>query len=219
MQTLPWLASTGNPDRDRIAAWRTRTSARLVSGPVAEPVDLAFAKAHGVIDHDDADPVLALRLTAAREWVERYLGRACMAQTWEQTVLDGDVTHVGPIFLTPVPVISVTSVTSYNAAGAPTVMSSAGYSLDATSAPARLLLTEGSAWPSGLRTFNSLIVRYVAGYGTDGTNPEAVPATIRQAILLLASEFNERIEAASEQELVEVPFGIRCLLDPYRVFA
>jgi uncharacterized phiE125 gp8 family phage protein len=215
MLTLPWV--TGNADRDRITAWRTRTAVTRVIGPDNEPVDLAFAKLHGVVPQTTMDGQIELRLRAAREWAERYTGRAFLRQTWDVTVLDGDLTHPGPILLPVVPAISVVSVTSYNAAGTGTVMSSAGYFLDKVSVPARLLLVEGTSWPSGLRTFNSLVVRYLAGYGTDGTDAEQVPESIRHAILLLGSEFNERLEAATDLKLEEVPFGIRALLDPYRV--
>jgi uncharacterized phiE125 gp8 family phage protein len=216
MQSVPWLAQELSPDRQRINAWRVRGMSSLVTAPTAEPVDLAFFKTHGRIDTAADDAVTTFRLKAARRWAERYTGRAFMQQTWSWTLLDGDITQVVPILLPVVPVISVSSVTSYNGAGTPTVMSSAGYFLDAVSTPARLLLTEGSVWPSGLRQFNSLVVQYVAGYGTD---PNLVPEEIRQAILLLASEWYERVEATTDLGLAEIPFGIRALLDPYRVAA
>jgi uncharacterized phiE125 gp8 family phage protein len=217
MLTIPWTSE--GAERDRITAWRTRGASTLVTPPTLEPVDVDFAKLHGKIDVDTDDPLVEFRYQAAREFLERYTGRACMAQTHEWTILDGDIVHTGPIFLPVCPVISVTSVTSYDAAGAGTVMSSAGYFLDKTSAPARLLLNDGYAWPSGLRRFNSLVVRYLAGYGTDGTNPDLVPFALRQAILLLASEWHERIEGTSDLSLEEMPFGIRALVDPYRVCA
>lgn len=218
MLTVPWV-SADLPDRARITPWRTRGVSTRVLAPTIELVDLTFAKTHGKITADDDDQVTDFRLKAAREWIERYTGRAFMAQTWDWTILDGDITHAGPILLPVVPVISVTSVTSYSPAGAPTVMGSASYFLDAASSPARVLLNEGVAWPSGLRLHNSIVVRYLAGYGPAGTDPEQVPVAIRQAILLLASEWNERIEASTDLELFDVPFGVRALIDPYRVSA
>jgi len=217
MLTLPWATSTVVPDRDRITAWRTRGVSTRVVAPTFEPVDLEFVKLHSRIDTTDGDAVVEMRIQAAREWCERYTGRAFLKQTWDWTITDSDITHAGPILLPVVPVISVVSVTSYDAAGTGTVMSNTLYFVDTASVPARVLLNEGSSWPSGLRLHNSLIVRYLAGYGTDGLDPEQVPVAIRQAILLLASEFNERNEAATDLKLAEVPFGVCALLDPYRV--
>lgn len=218
MFSVPW-ASTGFPDRDRITTWRTRSIPTIVTAPVLEPIDLEFVKAHSRITIGDGDAVTQLRLQAARAWIERYTGRAFMRQTWDLTITDGEITDAGPILLPMAPVISVTSVTSYSTTGVGTVMSNTLYFLDATSAPARLLLNDGATWPSGLRAHNSLVVRYIAGYGTDGNDPEQVPFEIRQAILLLAAEWNERIEAATDQTLAEIPFGVRVLIDPYRVSA
>lgn len=226
MLTLPWLASESSPDRRLLAAWRTRGVSTRVTAPQVEPIDLPTAKAQSGITLDANDALTEFRLRAAREWVERYTGRGCMRQTWDWTLIDSDIPHGGPILLPVAPVLSIVSVTSYNAAGTGTVMSNTLYFLDEVSSPARLLLTEGAAWPSGLRTHNALVVRYLAGYGRhatdpllDGTDPEQVPAPLRQAILLLAAEWNERREAATDRETTEVSFGIRALLDPYCVWA
>jgi uncharacterized phiE125 gp8 family phage protein len=215
MLTLPWV-STGIADRDRITHWRTRGASTRVTAPTVEPVDLLFARAHSRITDDAEDAQTDLHVSAAREWLERYTGRAFLQQTWDWTISDGDITHAGPILLPIVPVMSVTSVTSYNAAGSGTVMSNTLYFLDTASAPARLLLNEGASWPSGLRQHNSIVVRYVAGYGA---TPDLVPLPIRQAILVLAAEWHEAREASVDSERYEVPFGVKALVDPYRVSA
>lgn len=81
--------------------------------------------------------------------------------------------------------------------------------------PGRIVLdTDVGFWVPNPRTYSTLTVLYTAGYGTA---PDDVPAVFRHVIMLLASEFSERLEAATDQKLMEVPFCMR-LLDPYVVY-
>lgn len=200
----------------RLAAWRANGVSTLVTAPVTEPVSVSTLKLHSRITSNEMDDVLLpLRITAARQWVEHYTGRALITQTWRYTI-DALPTYGTSILLPWVPLISVTSITTYDTTNVSAVMTSTDYLVDVATEPARVVLNAGFSWPSGLREAGGAVIVYVAGYGDAEEN---VPAPIRHAILLLAAEWNERIEATTDLKLAEIPIGIRALLDPYRVAA
>ncbi len=203
-------------DRERLDAWRTRGVSKLVTPPDVEPLDVDLLLRHSNRDDNirlDAD-LMPLRIQAAREFVERYTGRALITQTWSYTV-DWLTDWSGYLLLPRVPLIDVTSITTTDSENVAAVLATSTYRVEAQSEPGRLVLNTGTSfWSSAPRQYSSLAVVYRAGYGAAAEN---VPATLRHVIMLLASEFSERLEAASDLTLGEVPFGIRSLLDPYVV--
>ena len=196
----------------RLAPWRAQGASTLVTPPVGDPVSVESFKRHSRIPSND-DTLLPMRITAARQWVERYTGRALLNQTWRLS-LDAPPECSQPILLPVVPLVSVTSITSYDYLHAATVLVSTNYYVDTARAPARVYLNSGSAWPTNLRSWGGLVIDYVAGYGAA---PDDVPAPLLQAIYLLAAEWNERLEAASDLKLEEIPLGVKALCDPYMV--
>lgn len=174
-------------------------------------------KLHARLNDSDADvDLIPLRIQAATEWAENYTGRAFLQQTWSYTMdrlVDGTV----PVLLPRVPVLSIVSVKTYDSVNVETTVDPAVYRLDADGVPGKLFLAANSPgyWATDPRFYGGMVVEYLAGYGTDA---EAVPASIRHAVLLLAASFCERLEADTDLKLSEVPFGIRALLDPYKVW-
>lgn len=61
-------------------------SARLVTPPTLEPVSLAEAKAHMVLEASLDDALVLRLIAAARAHVEQVCWRALMLQTWELTL-------------------------------------------------------------------------------------------------------------------------------------
>jgi hypothetical protein len=59
-----------------------------VTPPDGEPVDLASMKRHlrTFTSATDEDADITAHITAAREWVEDYTGRALLDQTWKLTL-------------------------------------------------------------------------------------------------------------------------------------
>ena len=56
----------------------------LVTPPQYEPVSLDEAKDHLRVTASDDDVRITGYITAARKWVENYLGRALITQTWDK---------------------------------------------------------------------------------------------------------------------------------------
>ncbi len=119
------------------------------------------------------------------------------------------------------PVLTVTTVKTYDTADAATTLSSTVYQLDAVSWPARVTLRSGQSWltssATSLRDVNSVEVTYTSGYGSSRT---AVPGALRQAIMLLVGSLWEHREqvivAQFAGQFLELPFGYKELTAPYR---
>src|SRR5215469_16680870 len=58
----------------------------LVTPPAVEPVLLADAKGQARIDTTDDDTLVTNLITGARQWAERYTGRAFITQTWQMAL-------------------------------------------------------------------------------------------------------------------------------------
>src|SRR5690554_3221374 len=96
--------------------------------PAITPVSLAEAKAQCRVDHDEEDGLIMALVESATAHLDGYsgiLGRALCEQTWRQ---DFDGMH-GCLRLPLAPVISITSITTRNAAGQIATVDSDDYAL------------------------------------------------------------------------------------------
>lgn len=181
----------------------------VYTAPVVEPVTVDEAKLHLRVDSTDDDIVIETVIQEAREWIEESYSLALITQTLDYYLdeyPESDVMTL-PVF----PLQSVTSVTSISPAAAESVFASSNYAVDAVSQPGRIRLVSGASWPSDdLRVVNGVRVRYLAGYGVAG---RTVPSHVRKAMLLLIGHLYENREATREKALMEVPFGVKALLN------
>jgi uncharacterized phiE125 gp8 family phage protein len=204
-----------------------------VTTPAAEPVSLADAKAHLRLDTDDEAGLLSLLIAGAREVAETVTERALVTQTWRMSLdswceRDGWRERVEPC-LAPVagrvsgriavelpkpPLVSVGSVTTYDEAGVGTLWEPAAYFVDRTGAPGRIVRLRGAPWPVPGRAAGGIEIVFTAGYG----GPEAVPAALRQAILLLVAHWFENREPTPPRTIgAPIPASVYGLLAPFRV--
>jgi uncharacterized phiE125 gp8 family phage protein len=137
-----------------------------------------------VTDHDARIEEL---IDSAEEEFFDYCNRPLMQSTWER-YLDEFPYDTEPIYL-PAPLGSVVSVKYKDPEGVERTMDSGLYVLDTVSAPARLLLASGAAWPGTCGDANDVVIRFVAGYA----NSAAVPRKIRNGLhLYIAHHFSNR---------------------------
>lgn len=172
-----------------------------VTEPEIEPVTLAEAKRH-LGEFEDVttrdDDVTAL-ITAAREWVEDYTGRALIDQQWRLTfgdaaTVDAVTTPTVPnmatealgteIYLRKSPALSIVSFVSVAADGTTTAVDADDYELrEADGKWPRIVALNGAAWTSGVYR---LVFR--AGYADRDASPaegaEVVPNRFKQAMKL-----------------------------------
>ena len=154
--------------------------ARLVTGPIVEPVTLAQAKAALLYDRDDQDAFLGTLISSARERCEQFTGRAFGVQTWELG------TEARPVVELPYPpLVSVASVTAYplEIAAPAVVLPTTAYAVDDFSTPGRVAfdLAAVQAAAGALRAVVPMVIQYTAGTDT-------APSSIQQAVLELVRD-------------------------------
>lgn len=181
----------------------------LVTGPAAEPVTLAEAKAHLRVDIADDDALISSLITAARGQLEGDTRRAFVTQTWDYTL--GSFPPARKLDLPLPPLASVTSITYKDAEGNVSTFPSANYVVDTSEVFGRIVLKDGYTWPSTiLWPAAAVTVRFVAGYGTAA----AVPQTAKQALLLLVGHWYENRETVIAAGVLarEVPMAYERLM-------
>ena len=185
---------------------------KLITAPTVEPVTLSEVKAHCVISHDDDNALLAMMISAAREYGEALTGRSWAEKTLE-LILDG-FPGTSIIELPMSPINPVTSVKNLDADGVEQTMPSADYVADIESMVGRIVAEE---WPETKETVNAVRIRYTAGWST-----ATVPVTIKHWLLIRVAtmyEHREALSMVSNQRLVEsIPRNfVDGLLDQYTI--
>lgn len=194
-----------------------RTSLTLVTAPVAEPVTTQEAKDWLRVGGATEDTLIDSLVTAARQKAEEFLRGALVDTTFDYGLdqLPGTDRIVLPVS----PLSSVTSVTSYDEASVSTVFASSKYHVDTLSKPGRVVLINGETWPTDLRPWMGLVIRFVAGYGAAATD---VPVWAKKAIeRTVATWFENREDLMTtggvNLEKLELPLSAMGILAPYRV--
>jgi hypothetical protein len=189
----------------------------LVAPPATMPLTLEEAKQHLRLDAADTadDALVATLVRAATAAAERFTGRALLAQTWdlfldrwppgaEEPLWEGRrigadlVPHPRAIALPLPPLRAVVHVKTYDDADAATTWDAANYFVDTASAPGRLALRGGRAWPLPGRTANGIEIRFDAGYGEAVADvPEPLRQGLRQLLAWLYENRGDGMEAAA----------------------
>ena len=193
----------------------------LVTPAVGNVIDDATAKLHVKLDSDEDNALLLLYRDAAEDNIAKYLHRALLASTWDYT-LDG---FPGSVFrsglwrqaeIVPplMPFTGVTSLKYLDADGVETTLAAEDYIVDTGAKPGRITPAAGETWPTTqVDRPNSVTLRFTAGYA----NPEAVPASIRAAILLrMGTLYAQREDVITGTIATPLPSVVTSLLSPYR---
>lgn len=167
----------------------------VVSPPALPAVSIAELQAHARLDDTGDDADLLAKIAAAVEYVEASTGRALVTRTVRETMLG--FPDSGRASLAVSPAISVASITVDGTALAASAYSLAGDTLSI---------------PGGVDAASAVVVTYTAGYGA---SPAAVPADLRQAVLMLAAHWlrsREGVTVENDQALTELPHSVAAIL-------
>jgi uncharacterized phiE125 gp8 family phage protein len=183
------------------------------TAPAAEPVTTTEAKDWARVSISDDDTLVDALVASARAMCEAYTGRAFVNTTFTMSM---DDFPSATVFEMPrAPLGSVTSITYTDATGTTgQTMSSGDYIVDTTSEPGRVALAYNASWPDTYDEIDVIAIVFVAGYGAAAS---AVPDAIKTAIKELVAFWYGNREAATDLSLDALPFGVKALLDPYRV--
>jgi len=158
----------------------------LLAGPAEEPVSLAEAKAFLRVDDAAEDALITTLIGAARLHVEGVTGKALIAQSW-RIVLD-DWPASREVRLPVAPLIAVTAIVATDDNGGSHEIGLSQF----RSGPDRLIVPRVVVGMPRLQERQGLEIDYVAGFGTE---PEVVPADLRQAVLGLVAHWHEHRDA------------------------
>lgn len=176
--------------------------ARVIDPPSMEPVTVAELKEQLRQDHDYEDALIAAKISAARRHVENLTGLVLAQATFEVAL---DRFPAAEIAIPKTPLVSVESVAYTAPGGAELTVNPSLYVV----ASDRGWIVPTGKWPDTMRAINAVRVRFVAG-------AEAIPETLREAILQLAAYWYENREVATEEQHVPVPFSVRELVNEER---
>ncbi|QEL23038.1 hypothetical protein FQV39_11010 [Bosea sp. F3-2] len=177
--------------------------------PTAEPVTLTEARQFLRLDLNDEDDLLATLITAARLMIEAAAGRCLIEQPW-RIVLDRWPGN-GEIRLPLSPIARIEAARVYDVLGAPQPVAAAALTLDRSADPPLVRVT--GELPEIGRNHGAIEIDIVAGYGATAA---AVPAPLRQAVLILAARwFEERGDVAS-RDARALPSAVAALVAPFR---
>ncbi len=183
---------------------------KIITAPTDEPITLDEAKDHLRVYIDDDDSVISEQITSARVWVEQYLGRALLTQTWEVYFNEFPACIEIPF----PPLQSVTSIKYIDSDGVEQTLDAGEYNVHIQNEPGIIVLAYGKSWPSIRYELNAIAIRFVTGWATAAD----IPGPIKSAMLLLIGHLYEHREQATIGiQVNEIPFGIEALLFPYRM--
>lgn len=183
---------------------------KVIEQPKIEPVSIGEVKTQLGIDDTRSDDLIARRIVEARKWAEEYTGRAFITQTREKRWDCFVDEHECPSALT---VVSLKYIDPY---GVETTLSAENYVLDTYPMIPYVRAVYGLGWPSIRSERNVVRIQYTAGYGPKSSDVEPL---IREAIILLVGHWmNFQPQAESGISMSRIPFAVRDLLDPYKLY-
>jgi uncharacterized phiE125 gp8 family phage protein len=179
--------------------------------PAADLIAIAEACRHCRVELDEQAEITPL-IEAATSYLDGYdgiLGQALVNQTWAQS-FDRFCTYNR---LPLEPLVSITSVTYYDADNAQQTLSTDVYTFRTDDLGPFVTLKSSQTWPTVYYRQDAVTITAVYGFGAAGTD---VPRAIRQAALQIISHWNENREAVGSDRLSEMPLSACELLAPYR---
>ncbi len=200
---------------------------QISTAPTQEPLTLQEVKDYLRVEDSTDERIIRPYIETARRFAEEHLGRSLMTQTITQFI-DGYDEMEDPLFegfrtgpyltyyknyitLARPPVVSVSSISTFNDEDTETTFASTRYYLDNVREPSRVVLRNGETFPTALRVANAIKIVYVSGY----TSPYAVPEPIRLGMLQhIAHMYEHRGDMYSAQAY---PPSMQKLYAPYVV--
>lgn len=181
--------------------------------PATTPVSLEEAKAQCRVDHDFDNALITSLIGAAVSHLDGWtgiLGRCLITQTWRQDFDGFNRCLRLPLF----PVASITGVKYDDATDTEQTVASGNYDLLVDDLGAFVRFKSDFAFPAIDDEKPAVRIAYVAG-----DDPANVPASLRQAILMLVGHWyanSDAVVVGPTVASVELPFAVNALIAPFR---
>lgn len=189
--------------------------------PIKEPISVTEAKLQTRADYSEDDALYAIWIAAARDYVEAHAAITIHEKTLEITLDEWPRWEI--ILPRATPLISVTSVTVKDSAGATTTLvAGTDYVADTDSKPGCITPPYGGSWPTGaLYPTNGIRIRYKAGIATSSPETEASGA-VKHAMLMLVNSFDrnrsaETVPDRATMSMIAARYGADAFIERLRV--
>jgi uncharacterized phiE125 gp8 family phage protein len=173
---------------------------------------LAQLKDHLRVDGTESDDYLTTLISVVRQQAEDRTERTLMPSTWTLRLPAFPSANGGTVELLRPPLVGVSSVQYLDAAGAQQLVGPGTYWLDTFGEPGAIMPLAGS-WPATAEHPQAVTIVYTAGYASAA----AVPAPIKQWMLLFAGDLYENRAATNIGNIVSELKFADALLAPYRL--
>lgn len=199
----------------------------LVTGPTSEPVTVDEMREHLRVGEEVSTGYIQDLIAESRQYIEDMTGIAMISQSWKMVidrwpsngepwwdgVRDGAISELygqgSTLVLPRYPLLSVTSVTTYDEDSNSTSVAVSTFDIDTVSKKGRMTLKKGATWPVALRANNAIEIVFVAGYAD-------VPAPLKRAIKSMAA-YMYRHRGDCDTGSAFVDSGAKSAVDVYRV--
>jgi uncharacterized phiE125 gp8 family phage protein len=184
----------------------------LSTAATSTPVTYEEVVNHLRVDADDEEELIRGLIDAATAYFDGYygvLGRALVTQTWVQKYDGWDAKMHLPVF----PVASVSTVSYLNSAGTPTTVTATDYAVYTSECGDYVEFDQAFTYPTtSVESGPKITITYVAGVAAS-----AVPAAIKQAMLLLIAHWFAQRETVNVGNIsTTLAFTVDALIAPYR---
>lgn len=189
-------------------------SYQLVSAPQSEPITLDEAKAHLRIEYDftDDDALIQALIKAVRQHTETITNSLFINQTWK-LVLDHFPEGADPITIRRRPITDISAIEYIDSDGA--LQTLASFQKDLDGFVTRVMPAINENWPATREQMNAVEIRFTAGYEN---TEEAIPQTLKQAMLLLIGHYYEnREDSITGISMQNIPMAYEALVGANRL--
>lgn len=198
-------------------SWNRQPLQSFVSRTSGDGISLAEAKLFLRVDHSTENDLIEALITASRIWVERYLRRSLLTETYDFKFRDFPQVYF-PLILRQAPLQSVTSITYLDQDGTSQTWASSNYAVrtlaGVTAGRGYVETTNSTEYPATLsEASHPVTVRAVCGYGAASDIPKGILSAMYLLIGDLYSQRQETISGSTSR----IQTTVRHRLSPYRL--
>ena len=176
------------------------------TGDYSDVISIDDLKSHLRVLHNDENTLIGAYRDAACEWVQQYCGIRLT-----QTTVTIRTNRWGIVELPVAPIANIINVKYKKGSGDTlTTLPTSEWTADTNRVPGLIKFHTSRA--THANHIYPIEIVMTCGYG-DGQ----APFPVVQAIKFLVAHFYENREQATIKRLVDVPFGVQALLNPYRI--
>jgi len=131
---------------------------RQISAAAALPLHIDIVKKHLIIEHDDDNDLLTTYIASATQWVEDYINRALVQQSW----VNLQNCFGGSIQLNRLPILAVDSIKYIDDSDQQLIVPASDYRVGVESG--KVTLKSGKSWPTTLLIEEGVCTTFQAGH-------------------------------------------------------